>query len=96
MLGLTTEQKLLINVPTTPRMKGSRFLPARPDPKPVEVGTSSFSSSGFGIRPAASTESALLPKCKILFHWLCQFGVNRCVKELEGEGEVEVLEGFFF
>lgn len=84
MLGLTAEQKLLINTPT--RMKGSGFLPARSDPKPVEVGTSSISSSGFGIRPAASAEPALLPKCKILFHWLCQFGVNTCVKELGGVG----------
>lgn len=77
------------------RTKGSRFLLVRPNPKPVEVGTSSFSSSGFGIRPAASAEPALLPKCKILFHWLCQFGVNTCVKEL-GEGGRFLRVVFFF
>lgn len=93
MLGLTAEQKLLIT-PPPPRMEGSRFLPGRPSPRPVEVGTSSFSSSGFGIRPAVSSEPALLPKRKILFHWLCQFGVNTCVKELGAGGEV--FEGLCF
>lgn len=86
MLGHTREQKLLIttHICTPPRMKGRGFLPSRPDPKPIEVSTSFFSSGGFGIRPAASAEPALLPECKILFHQLCQFGVNTCVKEPGG------------
>lgn len=41
-----------------------------------------------------SVEPVLLPKCKILFHWLCQFGVSTCVKELGGEVFFLTEEGF--
>lgn len=67
------------------------MTPARPAPKPLGLGaTSTGSSSGFGIGPAASAEPARLPKCKILFHQPCQFGVNACVKEPGGWGETSV------
>lgn len=80
MLGLAAEEKLLIKKISKEQRKWITTA-VEPAPKPIEVNRSlSADVSGFGIRPIMFTKPILLPNCKILFHWLCQFGVNTCVK----------------